>query len=628
MRYAVPIIVITLLGIPSSMAQTLFEDRPGAGVNVTHTGMAIVNDDWFGSGAAWFDYDRDGDLDLYMTQRLGANHLFRNNGDGTFTDVAAELGADDAAHDGAGVAVADYDNDGDLDIYLANADEDVLLRNEGGTSFTDVTASAFGGIVLDQRGTSASWGDYDRDGYLDLYVAHHKHLEDRFLDHHDYLFHNNGDGTFTDVSDLLDRSQLNGFGFIGVWTDYDDDGDLDLFLVNDCLRDGLPNRLFRNDNGIDGTNWLFSEVSAEVGVEVCENGMGLAVGDYNRDALLDYLMTNNFSSVLFKNLGGTFEDATKEAGIFDNFVDSTGHHWQTWGTNFFDMNLDGWPDLFLAAGSLHLSVEDNPQPNQVWRNDGDGTFTDFAGLSGLDDPNIGRTSVYGDYDGDGDADLFLVNYGGEAHLYENVEANATGHHWLIVDLEGVASNRDGIGARVTVETNDGVVQVAETHSGTSLGGGDDLGAYFGLGTATGVDRLEVRWPSGLVQVLEAVAVDQRLTVVESGLLAELRPLTWPIEIGASGGSFSYRLGVTNLTGASVEVDVWLHIEGPEGVSITRGPIHRTLGGGASLGLTGSQNVPGGAPSGSYTMTLKVGTFPIAEQTASFSFSKAGTAARR
>ncbi|RME53804.1 MAG: hypothetical protein D6790_17390, partial [Caldilineae bacterium] len=160
-----------------------------------------------------------------------------------------------------------------------------------------------------------------------------------------------------------------------------------------------------------------------------------------------------------------------------------------------------------------------------------------------------------------------------------------------------------------------------THSGTSLGGGDDLGAYFGLGTATGVDRLEVRWPSGLVQVLEAVAVDQRLTVVESGLLAELRPLTWPIEIGSAGGSFAYRLGVTNLTEASVEVDVWLHIEGPKGVSITRGPIRRQLGAGSSLGLTGSQNVPGGAPSGAYTMTLKVGTFPIAEQTASFSFSK-------
>ncbi|WP_456426599.1 FG-GAP-like repeat-containing protein [Rhodocaloribacter sp.] len=610
--------VLFLLPSPG-MAQTLFMDQTGAGINVLHSGSEVIDDDQFGTGAAWFDFDFDGDLDLYMTERVGANHLFRNNSDGTFTDVAAEYGAEDAEHDGAGVAIADFNNDGWPDIYLANADNDVLLRNDGGAGFTDITATAFT-AVLEQRGTTASWGDYDGDGFLDLYVANHKHVLDRALDHHDFLFHNNGDETFTNVSYLLGLNNLDGFGFIGGWTDFDEDDDLDIFVVNDCLHDSLPNKFYRNDGGIDWERWIFTEVSVEVGAGQCENGMGLARGDYNRDGWIDYYFTNNGASVLLKNTGGALVKATIEAGLYDYAVDETGHHWQTWGANFFDVNLDGWVDLFVAAGTLNDPIEENPQPNQLWRNNGDGTFTNYSDISGVNDPNIGRSSVYADYDGDGDPDLFLVNYGGEAHLYQNM--NESGYHWLIVDLVGVASNRDGIGAQLRLRTPDFVEQKVEVQGGSSLGGGDDVAAYFGLGENTAIDELEIRWPSGIVQILDNAPVDQRVRIVEEGVRVVVTPSEWPVEIPATGGEFDYDLAVTNHTSETQDLDVWLHIAGPNGISLTLGPVYRTLSPGETVNVRATQKVPITAPAGTYTFEGLSGNFPLGTQSDRFEFTKA------
>jgi len=509
--------------------------------NVTHTGGSLPGIR-IGTGAAWFDYDRDGSLDLYMTNRTGGNHLWRNDGGGVFVDVAAELGVADSAHDGAGVAAADFDNDGDLDLYLANGDNDVFFKNmlaEAGTaSFIDATSSCFPGIDTPQRGTSASWGDYDEDGYLDLYVTNHQEIE-RGVGSQDRLFHNNGNGTFTDVSYLLlggdangdgADDNLGGYGFIAGWTDYDGDGDLDIFLINDCPFGPVGTKLFRNDGGTDPLAWNFTEVSASVGADACRNGMGIAIGDYDRDGWPDYFYTNIYSPLLLHNNGGIFTDVTAAAGLLQDFVPGTGKKRVTWGPIFFDYDLDGFLDLCVAAGTLSASSTLDPQPNFLYHNDGNGTsFTDVSAASGIDEPGRSRTIVMGDYDGDGDPDLFLVDYGEKAFLFRNDYANTTGHHGVILDLQGAGpplSNRDGIGAKIKVTTPDGTVQHRETHSGTSLGGGDDLGAYFGLNNNTLISQIEVTWLSGTVQTITNLAVDQRLTLIE--------PANAPAQITVTG----------------------------------------------------------------------------------------------
>ena len=529
MRSAAAYVSILLLGwtcLPgqtTSQAQNLFTDVTLSTLgNVTHAG-APFPDIRIGTGAAWFDFDRDGDLDLYMTNRVGGNHLWRSDGNGVFVDVAVAVGAADASHDHAGVAVADYDNDGDLDIYLANGDEDVLLKNQltetDTASFIDVTATAFSGITTPQRGTSASWGDYDNDGYLDLYVTNHKEIDGSGTGTQDRLFHNNGDGTFTDVSYLLGLENLGGYGFIASWTDYDNDGDLDILLINDCPFGPVGTKLFRNDGGSNPLAWTFTEVSATVGAADCRHGMGIAVGDYDRDGWQDYFYTNIGSPLLLHNDGGTFTDVTAAAGLNDNQVPETGKKRITWGTIFFDYDLDGFLDLAVAAGTLGLNSTTDPQPNLLYHNDGNGiSFTDVSASSGFDDSGRGRTIVMGDYDNDGDPDLFLVNYGEKAHLFRNDYANTTGHHWLILDLQGAGpplSNRDGIGAKIKLTTPDGAVQYWETRSGDSLGGGSDMrAAYFGLNNNALVSQVQVTWPSGIVQTLTNLAIDRRITISE------------------------------------------------------------------------------------------------------------------
>ena len=358
------------------------------GIDVTHDGASVA-DMGMGTGAAWFDYDDDGDLDLYYTMRTGANKLYRNDG-GTFTDVASSAGVADASHDGSGVAVADYNNDGCKDLYLANSDEDVLFENDCDGTFTDITAGSGLDASGERRGTSASWGDYDNDGFVDLYVSHHNPVEgnnvpDDKSKGQDYLFHNNGDGTFTDVSDDMLGDDREKASFIGSWTDFDNDGDLDIYLIKDCPFDAAgPMRLWRNDGGTDGvSNWTFTEVSSSTNAEWCQNGMGIAVGDYDRNGFMDYYYTDNGSTpgsiyperagtVLLKNEGGSFSDATDAAGVAStNF---------SWGANFFDYDLDGWQDLYMAGGALN---DFTPVASQLWRNNANGTsFTNVSSCSG------------------------------------------------------------------------------------------------------------------------------------------------------------------------------------------------------------------------------------------------------
>ena len=496
-----------------------------AGITMTHDGEAVSEFMDVGSGVAWFDYNNDGQQDLYITMRTGANYLYENNGDGTFTDVANAANAQDASGDGAGVVTGDFNNDGFLDLYLANGTEDALLKNNGDGTFSDITSGSGLEVTGDRRGTSASWGDYDDDGYLDLYVSHHRPVALGAYDItevQDFLFHNNGNETFTDVSSLLGISDLQGHGFIGGWTDFDNDGDRDIILINDCIAEGVGagtegTKIFRNDGGTDGvSDWTFTEVGHSMGIidpedptiSDCRNGMGIGVGDFNRDGWIDFYYTNIGNVVLFKNDGdGTFTNVSNSAG-----VETQAAHYFSWGASFVDYDMDGYQDIITAIGSLDIPAMINPQPNMLFKNNGDETFTDVAGSLGINDNNKTRHIVHADYDNDGDLDFLVHNYGETPMLMENTINN--GFHYLKVSLSGVESNSYGIGAKLKLTLADNSVQYFETRSGSNLGGGDDINPYFGLGTNETVLEMEITWPSGTVQVLENISADQVFSVLE------------------------------------------------------------------------------------------------------------------
>jgi len=357
-------------------------------------------------GVAWGDYDNDGDLDLYVANYNEANVLYRNNGDGTFTDVTSEAGVGCISHS-YGVAWGDYDNDGDLDLYVANYGANVLYRNNGDGTFTDVTSEA--GVSCTGSSLGVAWGDYDNDGDLDLYVANHYEAN--------VLYKNNGDGTFTDVTGAAGVG-CTGSSYGVAWGDYDNDGDLDLYVTN-----YEANVLYRN-NG-DGT---FTDVTSEAGVSCTGSSRGVAWGDYDNDGDLDLYVANyNEANVLYRNNGdGTFTDVTSEAG-----VGCTGH---SLGVAWGDYDNDGDLDLYVT----------NDGANVLYRNNGDGTFTMVGAGVGCTGSSYGV--AWGDYDNDGHLDLYVANSGANV-LYRN---NGNLNHWLQIRLHGTISNRSAIGTKVKV----------------------------------------------------------------------------------------------------------------------------------------------------------------------------------
>ena len=527
----------------------------------------------FDTGAAWFDVDADGDLDLFVTQRNGANRLYRNNLIGleemSFTNIAIGDVLDER-HFGSGVSVADYDNDGDLDIYLANANEDVLLQNTGEGDFLDVTNIAFPGFpaFISGRGCTATWGDVNGDGWLDLYVSNHIINGANSLD---YFFINNGGYpvTFTNETSIFSKDFDNdsyddnrGFSFVSAMTDYDNDGDLDIYVTNDCPWGSEDNKLWRNEGGLN-----FIEVSREVGpfiggsatngvdliISDCQNAMGIAIGDPNRDGLFDMFYTNwntgNEPAVFLYNDGKNLFNKSVETGLDDIVVPETNKVRVTWGTVFIDYDLDMLQDLAVASGSLHtLDNATDIQPNLLYHNIGiESNLPQFVriedNISGIADIHKGRTLVMGDYDMDGDPDLFLVNFDGESMLFQNNNDNQ--NNWLIVELDGAGapySNRNGIGAKIKATTGDGISQHWEMRSGSSLGGGDDIAAYFGLAENNTVD-LEIKWPSGIVQIEEDVSINQRIKIAEKAMrvispvladtayIGETMEIVWKNELG-------------------------------------------------------------------------------------------------
>lgn len=455
-------------------------------------------------GQAWGDYDNDGWVDLYVTDPLGPNTLYHNNGDGTFSVSPLVDQVDLPLAYSNGASFADYDNDGWRDLYVANWGANVLFRNVNGTAFVDVTAEA--GVGDTSNGQTASWGDYDNDGFLDLYVANWSCFPDcgrPSMGDLDVLYHNKGDGTFTQVTKLL-KSGYTGAGFVASFTDYDNDGDLDIYLVNDEFINPIGNKLWRNDGpGCDG--WCFSEVSKTAGVNSFLFGMGLAVGDYDNDGDQDFYFTNVGPMELQQNQGdGTFKEVADAAGVRQ--PKKIG-----WGAVFFDYDNDGWHDLYVAV--MERTDVDDIASNSLYHNNSDGTFSLVPCRVGVSDVRASMGVAYADFDHDGWVDLVVGNADEGYRLYRNqagfVLSPADRGQWLSIELAGAGQvNRDAVGARVYVTTPDGLTQMQEVINGSSLGGGNELTLSFGLGENARAD-IRVRWPDGVEQTFTSLSANQR-----------------------------------------------------------------------------------------------------------------------
>lgn len=473
------------------------------------TSSAGVGDEGSSRGVAWGDYDNDGFVDLYVCNMGEYNVLYRNNGDGTFEDVSFVSGT---AHPGdcVGAAWGDYDNDGDLDLFLANSNNqaNVLFRNNGDGVFTDVSVSA--GIIELRESRSAAWGDYDRDGFLDLFVANQSD---------NTLYHNLEDGTFENVTA---EAGVAGAGDSrgSSWGDYDGDGYLDLYIANGGVSN-TQNELFKN-NG----NGSFDEVSEEAGVNDTRRSQGIAWGDYNNDGFLDLYVSNGGyegqRNTLYENNGdGTFTDVTNTADTGDGKA-GVGVAWGDFGN-------DGFLDLYIV---------NRDTANVLYINNGDWTFTNVSDSTGVADGGPGRGVALADFDNDGGLDLYVANFDSSNVLYKNIDFPGG---WLHVKTVGMRSNKDGVGARVRVFSEQGTVS-GEVCTGTGFGSMNSLMMEAGLGEAGVIDSLHIEWPSGIRQRTEELETDQVITIEETWPVIEASPESVFVE---PGETFGLTLAVEN-----------------------------------------------------------------------------------
>ena len=498
-------------------------------------------------GAAFFDYDNDGWLDALVLSgsRVGdpplaaTNRLYKNNRDGTFSDVTEKAGLFRTGY-AYGVTVGDYNNDGFEDLFITYWGQNALYRNNGDGTFTDVTKEA-GLLSTEQRfGSGCAFFDYDRDGYLDLFVSNYLTFDmdsvprpgepasctyggtqvycgPRGLPYGRHcLYHNNGDGTFTDVTAASGIAKAGaGYGLTVVSADFDNDGWPDLYVA--C--DSTPSLLFRNNH--DGT---FSEQGLERGVGLSEDGleqagMGIGLGDFMLNGNLDIIKTHfsqDTPGVYLNDGSGTFWDVTHQSGL----AVETRYVW--WGVGIVDLDNDGNPDIFAVTGGVYPELRhDYKTPRLIFRSLGKGQFEQLLGGTGpgIDAAHSSRGCAFGDFDNDGDVDMLIVNHNAPPSLLRN---DVTGHHhWIKIKLTGAKSNRSAIGGRVTVRYGN-KVQAQEVLSQSSYLSVNDTRLHFGLGAVNTVD-IEVRWPSGQMEKLSAVPADQLIWVTEgSGITRRQR----------------------------------------------------------------------------------------------------------
>ena len=536
-----------------------------AGIRFQHssgTRSSLLPED-MGSGAGFADIDNDGDIDLYIVNIPGpftqngdsnkgnANALYRNNGDGTFTDITRAAGVGHQGY-GMGCVFADYDGDADLDLYLTNYGENVLYRNNGNATFTDVTGvagltcnsclncskrSRVAGQGCELWSTGAAFADVDSDTDLDLYVCNYvtydlealeemkeeslqsgkpvpSALNPHVFEPQDNVFYrNNGDGTFTDATDETGIAAVGGRSMQAIFSDFDNDNDLDLYVANDTT----TNHVYRNDGGGN-----FTDVSTESWAADFRGSMGLAAGDYDADGDTDLFMShwvdeeNALYRNLFKEDGDAkqirFVDESYTALLAEESIKQIG-----WGTTLFDFDNDGDLDIFVTNGSTFQELRQPevliPQADMLFRNNGDETFTDISQETGIAalPLRVGRGAAFGDYDNDGDVDIFVVNNHASPTLLRNEGGNR--NNWLQVKLIGTGTNRDAIGAKIQVKTAD-QSQIREIYAGDSYMSFNSLIAEFGIGNATQIEMLQVTWQNGETQKLHNVPANQRLRITQ------------------------------------------------------------------------------------------------------------------
>ena len=495
-------------------------------------------------GVAVLDYDNDGLPDIFFTNGASIpsleksdssyfNRLYRNNGDGTFSDVTEKAGLKGIGYS-MGAAAGDYDNDGYVDLYVAGFNHNQLMHNNGDGTFKDVTEKA--GVVGNVPGmgkawaVTAGWFDYDNDGLLDLLVINYLKYDiancklceikgirtycspGNFEGTPNILYKNNGDGTFTDVSERSHLAKYIGKGMGVAFADYDNDGFMDVFVSNDTW----PNFLLHN-NG-DGT---FKDVALETGTDYTSDGsavagMGAEFRDLNNDGLPDIfhtaMVTDGFP--LYKNTGGQFEDITNISGL-----SAFSRRLTAWGTGAFDFDNDGYKDLFTANAAIldnEMEVVNRPyrMPAGLLRNNGDFTFTDLSASAGSSfaDPRAHRGAAFADFNNDGKIDIIVTALNDKPQLFLNRSKNE--NHWIILNLIGTKDNRDGIGTKIKLSTTNGV-QYNHVTTAVGYSSSSDKRVHFGVGNATVIDKIELQWPSGVKQVLLHVKADQVLTITES-----------------------------------------------------------------------------------------------------------------
>ncbi len=541
-------------GVPADHPEVEFHDVAAqAGITFRHfhgeRSTQLPED--MGSGAAWGDYNNDGNVDLYLVNIAGpltagaaelakspaCNKLYRNNGDGTFTDVTTAAGVGFCGI-GMGAAWGDYDNDGFLDLVVTSYGKLVLYRNNGNGTFTDVSRDVGFG-KYEGFWTGASWGDYDLDGNLDLYICGYVQYKFRAEDarraSHQYqasvpftlnpssyppernlLFHNNGDGTFTEVAHAAGVDNPQGRSLSAAWCDFDGDGLPDLYVANDVS----DNAMFRNLG-----HGRFQDISHQAWVADYRGAMGLAIGDWDGDSAPDIFITHWIAQqdALYMNMSRTpaknkkenplrFMDVADQVGLGQVTLDYIG-----WGTSFFDYNNDGRPDLFVANGST-FQDESNPHKlvpmrNLLFWNKGQEGFFEVGAVSGrvFRQPRVGRGAAFADFDNDGDVDIVVVNHGGSPWLLRNDGGNT--NYWLRVQARSLGRNRFGVGAVVKVTVNR-VTQTIQIGSQSSYLSQNPYEAYFGLGEFDHAERVVVIFPSGKVRERSNVPAEHKVVLVE------------------------------------------------------------------------------------------------------------------
>lgn len=549
-------LVVFLFAIIYAGAQspTFVDVTHDSGIHFQHSigsRSSLLPED-MGSGAGFADIDNDGDLDLYIVNVPGAlkdisfkkkkdlptNVLYRNNGNGTFTDITESANVGDTGY-GMGCVFADYNGDGNLDLYVTNYGENVLYRNNGDSTFTDVTQSA--GVGCSLWSTGAAFADYDGDNDLDLYVCNYvvydleklekmkaeskqsgkpvpSALNPYVFESQDNIFYrNNGDDTFTDVTAEAEVAATGGRSLQAIFSDFDNDNDMDLYVANDTSE----NHVFRNEG-----NGNFTDVSAESWAADFRGSMGLTAGDVDADGDIDLFISHwvDEENALYRNLLNEDNNRKRIRFVDESYVSMLAEmsiKQIGWGTSLFDYDNDGDLDIFVANGSTFQELDHPelliPQHDQLFQNDGDGIFSDVSKNSGVSvlPVRVSRGATFGDYDNDGDIDIFIVNNYAQPTLLQNkTDTLNDKNNWLHVKLIGTNKNRFAVGAKIQLTTTD-ATQVQEIYAGESYMSSNSFIAEFGLGKSGHIKMLKVSWPNGKTQSLQDISANQLIQITQN-----------------------------------------------------------------------------------------------------------------